>query len=172
MNSQNELNKSFTEYEESQIKDPKIITAKDEIKVIPNYWNYSLTINFPCLIVIFYLFESTNDSETILLGLLAIIIILYSIVNQLLSLNKSVINKKNNSIALFPNFFLKMIGRRNQIIPHREIKRIYYKPDSFSLIYRRFVLKVVLENNQTINLISTREEAVANKLIEIYSLDS
>jgi hypothetical protein len=168
--SQKEVHKNFTELtEEFQISDPKIIIAVDELTISPNYLNYSFISNFPCLVAIFYLMGNTSDSDTILLGLLGVIIFLYSILNQLISLNKSVINKKNKSITLFPNFFLKMIGNKNQIIDNREIKRIYYKPDSFSLVFRRFVLKVILENNQTINLISTREETVAKKLVDIYS---
>jgi hypothetical protein len=119
--------------------------------------------NFPILIIVIYVLKSQTDLEVILLGILAAVISIYNILTKLASLNLSIINYQNRTITISPNY-VTMIWKKKKIIEYKEIRNIDYTPDTFSLLYRRFVIKIILKNSKKINLISTQEEEPAAKL--------
>ncbi len=167
MESSNKERKNIkTIFSESNITDPKIVITNDRITLIPNYWNYTLITNFPLLIIVIYVLKNQTDSQVILLGILAIIIFIYNILNKLASLNLLIINIQNKTITIIPNY-VTMIWKKKEIVEYKNIRNINYAPDTFSPLYRRFVIKIILKNSQKINLISAREEKDADKLLKI-----
>ena len=146
-----------------QGNDPKIVAMDNEIEIKPFYFNYSLVFNFIPILLSIYIISNANNVKTVFLGILAFGIFIYNIVIQLIFCKKSVVNLEKKNITIQPNFFFK-IFQANSTIDFSNIKGINVSPYSYSALYRRFVIKLILKNSAKVILISTKEKEIAGKI--------
>ena len=150
-----------------KINDPKIMINDYAIELIPNYWNYSFVTNFIPLLVIPFIFKMKNANlEINLLCTLATLLSIYLIIDQLISNNKLIINLQNKTITVIPNLITKL-WKKEKIIEFKDAKNIYNSPDTFSPLYRRFIIKILLKDSLKMRLISTQLPENANKICTI-----
>lgn len=151
-------------------QDPKLIVEDDVIEIIPFYWNFSLLSNFIPIFISIYLISNESDFKTILLDIAIMGIFIYNTIVQLVPCKRSIINIKNKSISIVPNILFRTF-QGTKIIEFKNIKDIYIQPNSFSLVYRRFVIKLHLSVSTDIILISTKDKEHASKITtEIFNL--
>lgn len=150
--------------------DPKLIIEDDVIEIIPFYWNFSLVSNFIPIFISIYFISNEIDFKNILFDITISGIFIYNAIVQLLSCKTSIINIKNKSISIAPNILFR-IFQEKKIVEFKNIKEIYIQPNSFSLVYRRFVIKLNLSNSTDMILVSTKEKEHASKIsIELSNL--
>jgi hypothetical protein len=143
--------------------DPKLILHDDVIEIIPFYWNFSLVSNFIPIFISIYFISNETDFENILFDITITGIFIYNAIIQSLSCKTSTIDIKYKSISIAPNILFR-IFQKKKIIEFKNIKDINIQPNSFSLVYRRFVIKLNLSDSTDTILVSTKEKENASKI--------
>ena len=150
-----------------ELLDPKIIINNLNVILRPFYWNFSFITNFIPVIAFVYIFTQTDEIKVIALASIMTIAILFIIYQQLKSYNTITIKPEENLIEIKPNFFLKIFHKQKEISFDR-IKMIKYYSDSFRLVYRRYIIIIILkETGDKFKIISTSNIADANKIVAV-----
>ena len=93
------------------------------------------------------------------------------IANQLRYYNSIIIDDSDKIITVKPNMIFKAF-LNDKMIKFEDVKKIDVISniwlDGFWLSNRRYILLLILKNNQNLKLISTKEYDVANKLRKPY----
>ena len=150
-----------------KLVDPQITINNPNVIIRPFYWNFSFITNFIPLIAFVYIFTQTSELKVIALGSIMMMAILFIIYQQLKSYNTIIIKPVENLIEIKPNFFLK-IFHKQQDLSFDRIKTIEYYSNSFRLVYRRYIIVIILkETGDKFKIISTSNIANANKIVAI-----
>jgi hypothetical protein len=154
------IKKSFEHF---TTNDPKIIINGENINIYPLYWNYSFISNLvPLPIFIFILIES-NDFSTDIMSLFGLTISLFTYFKQLNFYNSLTINLTESILIVTPNLFLRLITPRRKI-DFKQIVNTFFESEKKWHGPNRYIIKISIEGDHKISLISTRNEKTATEL--------
>lgn len=150
-------------FKKLKTNDPKIIVKENSIHLVPFYASFGFIINFFLILACIYILIKQNEMTIVFLCMLAIIISLFNIINQLRFYNKIIIDFPSQTVLVIPNFIFGILYKK-RIVNFKNIKLIDYSADSIWLGDRRFRIRIT-SFEQKIKLISTSQKSIAEKII-------
>lgn len=113
-------------------------------------------LNFaPFILAFCYLNRSSYQLDQ--LRIIIIVVNLYIIYHRLLTCKRSVIDLNHKTITISPNKVFKF-WQTDRLIKFSDIKDIKTVCDGFLTFNKRFNIKLILKNSQTLDIISTKEK--------------
>ncbi len=147
--------------------DPKIEFTKEVISLIPSYWNVPLVTSIAPILIFAIPIFAQNEVKYDLIFSVLIIALLFITAYQLTYYNTIIINKKNKTILVIPNLFLRPFFSK-KIIHFEDVKTLKITTNTntggFTYIDKRYILTLVLKSSKKIKLISTCKSVYADTI--------
>ena len=147
-------------------KNPKIIYEDGKIFITTSVLNYSFLTNFLPLIAGIFLLIIQNGILVNIKAWLLIIISLSLFISQAVYYNKIEIDLNLKLFEVKPNLFMRLLMRKIEIIHFNEIKTFEFEADGARIIYRRFLIRIILKSGEKIKLTNTKERENAELIID------